>query len=126
MIPCLFDPKQHEIIQSDILDYCKRVAPAKEKERLFLYHHKKEGTFVVARWASDQAFGIFTDFLHIGKSLSAFTKQKADEFRKRYYAPISAPQMADAINQAQRDYKSEQQDNAAEAQEKVERALKGR
>lgn len=127
MIPCLFDPKQHQIIGGgEILSFCKREAPANERPRLFLYRHKLLGTFVIARWASDQALGVFTDFLHIGRSLDEFTKEKAIEFRKRYYAPLQATKIADTINQAARDYKSERQDEADEAQEAVERGMKGR
>ena len=125
MLPCLYDEKQHKILSGgDILAFCKKVAPTKDRSRFFLYHHQIAGTFVLARWASDRAMGIFTDFLHIGHSLDEFTREKAAEFRRRLYAPLQATDMARTINQSSRDYDSMQQEEAAENQEAMERRRK--
>lgn len=122
MIPCLYDEKQHEIISGgELIAWCRREAPAKERDRLFLYHHRVHDTFVIARWASDRAMGIFTDFLHIGHSLADFTKEKAQEFCRRLYAPLQASEMARTINQTSRNYDSIRQNEAAENQERVEK-----
>ena len=99
MFPCIFDPMQHELVRSDLLDWCKgQVAPA-ERGRFFLYRHRWHHTFVVARWAGDK-FGIFTDFLHIGHSLGYFDRTMAAEFRQRLYAPISPNDISNAMTDA--------------------------
>lgn len=96
LFPCIYQPEQHEIIRSDIIDWCKRQtkAPA-EQRRWFMYRHRIHGTFVIARWAGDK-FGVFTDFLNLGHSLANFNQEKAMEFRHRLYAPVTP----DAINRA--------------------------
>jgi hypothetical protein len=99
LFPCIYDPMQHEILRSDLLDWCKgQVAPA-DRERYFLYRHRVHETFVVARWAADK-FGIFTDFLHIGHSLGNFDREMANEFRKRLYSPVSPKEISEAMSDA--------------------------
>lgn len=125
MIPCLFDEKQHQIILGgEIIGWCKRNAPAKERKRFFLYRHRIHRTFVIARWALDRASGIFTDFLHIGHSLDEFTRQKADEFRRRLYAPTQAPEIARAIDQASKNFDKTQQNEIEERQEEIKERQK--
>lgn len=122
MLPCLCDEKQHQIISGgELIAWCKQEAPAKERERFFLYRHQIHGTFVIARWASDRALGIFTDFLHIGHSLANFDRAKANEFLRRLYAPTSAPEMSRVINQTSRDYNTIRQDEDAEEGERLEK-----
>lgn len=122
MIPCMFDSAQHEILSGgEVLAWCKRETPAKERSRLFLYRHRLHNTFVIARWASDRAMGIFTDFLNLGHSLSNFNKEKADEFRKRMLAPLSPKKMARTISQSSSDFSSMKQDEDAENREIVEK-----
>ena len=127
MFPCLYRPEQHEILPGgEILAWCKRLAPAKDRDRLFLYHHRIHDTFVIARWASpSKDFGIFTDFLHIGHSLAEFTKEKADEFRKRLFKPLQAHDMAKTINQCNRDYSSLRQEEDEVQKEWREERMKG-
>lgn len=122
MMPCLFDTKQHEILSGgDILLWVKKEAPAKEKDRFFLYRHRIANTFVIARWASDRALGIFTDFQNLGYSLSNFTMEKANEFRRRLHAPLSASKMARVINQTSRDYDRGRMDEDGEERERLEK-----
>lgn len=121
-MPCLFDEKQHHIISGgELIAWCKREAPAKDKNRLFLYRHQIHETFVIAMWASDRALGVFTDFLNLGYSLANFDRKKAQEFLRRLYAPTSAHEMAKAINQTSRDYSAIRQDEDAEEHERVEK-----
>ena len=63
----------------------------------------------MAMWASDKAFGIFTDFLNLGYSLANFDRKKAKEFRRRLFAPVSPSEMVRAINQSARDYITDRQ-----------------
>lgn len=113
MFPCIWDSVQHEIVRSDIIDWCIRnVAPA-DKERWFLYRHKIHCTFVIGRWAS-HPFGIFTDFLNLGYSLGNFSHEKAMEFRHRLFAPVSADEISKAVTQSGRDYDSETTDKNKE------------
>lgn len=126
MMPCLYNEDQHEILSGgEIIAWCKRTAPAKEKDSFFLYHHRLHGTFVVGRWVQDRAFGIFTDFFNLGTSLSNFTGEKAKEFKRRLFAPMSAPAMAKAIDQTSKDYTTIRQDEDAENKERIEKRQRG-
>lgn len=120
MLPCMFDNRQHEILSGgEIMPWVETQISPEDKDKFFLYRHRLHGTFVLARWVIDRATGIFTDFLHIGNSLSEFTHAKALEFRKRLYAPLTASKISKAITQSNRDFVSEQIEQDAE---QVERA----
>ncbi|KKL81115.1 hypothetical protein LCGC14_1998020 [marine sediment metagenome] len=125
MIPCLYNKREHEIIDSEFIQWCKKQLPHDkvERDRLFMYRHKLHGTYVVARWAGE-ALGVFTDFLNLGKSLATVTPQMSVEFRHRMFAPMSAVEMGTAINQSNRDFNSIQQDKAEEAKDIIDRQMK--
>jgi len=125
MIPCMYDRAQHEILGGELSRWIKTVPPAKDADSFFLYHHRIADTFVIGRWAKDRAFGIFTDFLHIGHSLAEFDRKKAEEFRQRLFAPISATKMARAIQQNARDYTTNRINEDGENQENRQRILQG-
>jgi hypothetical protein len=126
MLPCLYDEKQHEILQGgEIVRYCQKVAPAKDRPRVFLYRHRIYKTFVIAMWAKDRAMGIFTDFLNLGKSLGNFNREKADEFSRRLYKPLSPKEMSQTIESTSRDYSRMRQDEDAEEAERLAKRAKG-
>ena len=114
MFPVLFDPKQHEVLESEVGRWCRRNAPADWKDRLFTYRHKYHGTFVVAVWAKDK-YGIMSDVVNLGFGFGGFDRAMADEIKRRMWAPMSPSTMATIINQEARNYDSIQQDK----QEKV-------
>ena len=119
VIPCMYDEAQHKILSGgEVLAWIKREAPAGEVERFFLYRHRIHGTFVIARWASDRAMGIFTDFMNLGYTLN-ITRAQADQFHQRMYAPLSAPEMARKINQGARDYKTDRTREDWEQKEEI-------
>ena len=109
LLPCIYDPLQHELVNSELLDWCKRqVAPA-DRERYFLYRHRIHHTFVIARWAGAK-FGIFTDFYNLGYSLGNFNQEMAKEFRKRLYAPVSPQDISKAMSDASAETKTKNED----------------
>ena len=126
MLPCLFNTEQHEILSGgELMVWCRRTVPPVERERFFLYHHRIANTFVIGRWAEDRELGIFTDFLHIGKSLGDFTREKAREFTRRLYSPTSATETAKIIEQSSRDYKTTRLDEDAGEKERVDKSQRG-
>jgi hypothetical protein len=124
MLPCIYDDKQHEILESEVARWCRRNAPADWKDRLFTYRHQLHDTFVVAVWAGDK-YGLFSDVLNLGHSFANFDRRMADELRHRMYAPTSADSMAKQINQVNRDFNSRMQDKNAALQDENERRQRG-
>lgn len=124
-MPCLYDSKQHSILGggSEILDWCRRQVPDDMKDKLFLYRHRRYGTFVVARWAAQPKW-VFSDILNLGTSLSNFDREKAQEFMKRIYAPVTAKDIIKAAEQTERVQASLQEEMQMEEMEEARRQFK--
>jgi hypothetical protein len=124
MMPCLYDEKQHQLLpDGDLIRHCKKITPAKDKERLFLYRHRLHGTFVIGMWAGGRAMGIFTDFLNLGKSLGNVNTKTMTEFRRRMYAPTSPKEISDALNESDRQFNRDRQAEDEEVKEIKQRYL---
>lgn len=106
LFPSIYDPLQHELLNSDIISWIEQTVAPADRKRWFLYRHRIHFTFVIARWAGDK-YGIFTDFLNLGYSLGNFDGEMAAEFRKRMFAPVTADVMSKTITQVGRDHNSE-------------------
>lgn len=121
MLPCFYSPAQHEILhEPTILDWCRRqTSDLPLQKQLFIYRHRIHSTFVIARWVREPK-GIFTDLLNLGHSLGNFTREKAQEFRGRILAPIPVETFSRTINQASRDFASEQHEKGEEMKEIME------
>ena len=120
MIPCVYDEKQHEVLSSEVARWSSRNAPADWKDRLFTYRHSITENFVVAVWA-DKPFGIFTDVLNLGKSLSNFNRETADELLRRMWQPLSPSTISQQINRTQSDFHSKQVEKNNEMKELINR-----
>ena len=108
---CTFDRKQHMIIDPEFMDWVRRQLPNDhERSKYFCYFHKIWKTFVIARWIS-KGLGLFSDAMNLGHSLGNFNRGMAAEFRRRFYAPLTAKAMATAINQNDRDFTSKRADD---------------
>ena len=116
MFPVLFDPKQHEVLESEVGRWCRREAPADWKDRLFTYRHKYHGTFVVAVWAKDK-YGIMSDVVNLGGGWGGFDRAMADEIKRRMWAPMSPRTMATTIDQESKNYDRLQQDRQEQVKE---------
>lgn len=100
MFPCIYDPGQHEILNPPLLEWCRaRLDNPKERDRLFVYHHRLHDTFVIARWAQDP-MGVFTDFLNLGHSLGNFDEKMADEFLHRMFKPLDPIKMNKTLQES--------------------------
>ena len=88
---CHFRRDQHLILEPTFLDWCKEQAPDDIKDELFVYRQLQVGTFVIGRWISKGA-GTFVDLINLGSSLANFTREVAQGFRRRLYAPVTIEQ----------------------------------
>jgi len=116
MFPCLYDERQHEILDTEVGRWCQRNAPADWKDRLFTYRHQLHNTFVVAVWAAEP-FGILSDVLNLGHSLSNFDRGRADEMMKRMWCPLQADDMARQIESQSKDFQHQEMGRAEEYKE---------
>jgi hypothetical protein len=117
LFPCVYDKEQHEIINPPLLEWCRRQIPdPAEKARLFVYHHRVHGTFVIARWAKEPR-GIFTDFLNLGYSLNNFNREARNEFLSRMFKPLQARTISHALNRGASDYRSHEEEKNDEMKE---------
>ena len=123
MFPCMYDPAQHEVIEPEVLRWCRRMAPAEDKDRLFCYRHKLYDTFVIAHWVKGK-YGLFLDFFNMGTSLGNFKKAHANEFLRRKYAPTSAVEMSRTLSQNERDMNSQKRDDNEELRDIAEQRKK--
>ena len=118
---CNYSPKQHSLIHPEQLTWCKReTCDPLLKEQLFCYLQREIGVFVIARW-TDKVYGSFVDILNLGRSLASFTREKAQEFKRRVNSPISAAHTRRFLEQADRDYYSRQANVNMELHENQER-----
>jgi len=123
MIPCKYDDKQHQILESEVGRWCRRNAPADWKNRLFTYRHRIHGTFVVAVWADkNQRHGLFSDVVNLGFGWGGFDRAMADEMMRRMWAPMSPQTMARRIDLESKNYSSLQQDKNEQIKEDREKS----
>lgn len=67
MFKCTFDNVQHVKVTPPLLDNFKRYAPESVRGSLFMYYHRFEDVFVLAKWTGP---GVFVDVYNFGSSLS--------------------------------------------------------
>jgi len=109
-LACHYDPRQHRILESGILAWCKRqVSDPYLKERLFTYYHRLEHTFVIALWLN-QPKRWFVDVLNMGYSLGNFNRHLAEGLRRRLLAPLSTSDIRRQLRNAESDHLHKLQD----------------
>jgi hypothetical protein len=116
----VFDKEKHVIIKGDLSDWCEKlVKNTNESNReLFVVHYVKIGSFVIAEWAAPNHL-VFTDVINLGNSLANFTKEKADELRKRLFAPVTTYESLEYSTQAESDYHHQMQDDCEAEKERL-------
>jgi len=116
----------HTIIGGDIAAFCARLVEGdpQRKGRLFIVRYNKVGTFVIAEWLAGPK-DIFVDVMNLGESLSNFTYEKAQELRKRLFAPLTAEATAQASAEAESDYNHFMNDDNLEEKERLEKVVRG-
>jgi len=63
--------------------------------------------------------------MNLGESLSNFTYEKAQELRKRLFAPLTAEATAQASAEAESDYNHFMNDDNLEERERLEKVARG-
>lgn len=108
-----YDPCQHEILDPELLGWCRRVAKGVTDQslsaRLFCYHHRWYDSFVIGAWVSEPK-GAFIDLMNLGSSLGSFTHSKAKEFIDRLYNPLTGAQTAQMLRANESDFLHQKQD----------------
>ena len=116
-----YTPEQHKLINGDKLDWCKRqVSDPVLREKVFMYYHLKEKTFVIGCWIAN-AYGLFVDVLNMGFSLSNFNASLADMFKQRFLKPQASAEMEKEMKKAEaqfyRDLDNENEDTRGRMRE---------
>jgi len=82
---CQYDPHQHEILNTELSYYIRKAAPPAIAPHLFVYRHRKENTFVIAKWVGA---GRFVDVMNLDNSLANFTHQRAQWLLQQLWKPL--------------------------------------
>ena len=113
---CQYTPCQHLIIHPEIEGFIKRqVSDSRVRDRLFMYYHLREHTFVIAEWVMRRVG--FVDVMNLGHSLCRFTKREADIFRVQFGSPVTGRDVSRMIVQHERDRLLKKQDGCDEDRE---------
>lgn len=122
-----YNERDHSIIDGDISDFVSRLSDSEigTQRKLFVVRYNKLRVYVIAEWLHGKKNGCFVDIMNLGNSLSNFTKQKADELRRRLYAPDTAASTASFIRQSNSDHLHQLQDEDSEEGERLERCRLG-
>ncbi len=115
---CFYTPQQHQLLEPPLLDWCRnQTSDEVLKKRLFVYRQLQVGTFVIAQWL-DRAKGLFVDTLNLGNSLSNFSREKAQELRRRLLAPVSSSDTKDMMSTVNSNFTHTQQETNEKLSEK--------
>jgi len=118
-----YSPNEHAIMGGEINSYVKRINKEYGK-KLFVVRYLRYGTFVIAEWLAKPR-DVFVDVMNLGKSLSNFNREKANELRHRLFAPVTCGETSEGIAEEESRYLHERQDENAEEQERLERCSRG-
>lgn len=121
-----FKSQEHTIVQGEIGPFCDRLVENDPQRRgkLFVVRYNKLGTFCICEWL-DKSLGFFVDVMNLGKSLGNFSYRKAQELRRRLFAPLTAEETRRAITGADSDFHHNLQDEDSEETERQERVAIG-
>lgn len=122
----LYNSTEHTIIRGELSEWLERLVKGNPRREgcLFLLHYNKLGVFCICEWVGGGK-DTFTDVLNLGKFLGNFDYSKAQELRRRLFAPVTAEETSRAIIGADSDYYHNLQDEDAEESERNERVLMG-
>lgn len=117
-----FKTADHTIIGGTIAEFCSRLVEGdpQREGKLCVIRYNKLGVFVIAEWLAKPR-DIFVDVMNLGNSLGNFTREKANELRKRLFDPISAEVTTKAMEAEESDHIHQLQD---ESEEEIERLAK--
>ena len=121
-----YNPQEHTIVGGEIKPFVERLVEhdPNRKGKLFVVRYNKLETFVICEWLG-KPFDVFIDILNLGKSLGNFTFAKAQELRKRLFAPVSAEETSRGIAEEESRYLHERQDDNSEEHERLAKCARG-
>lgn len=121
-----YTTKDHTLVGGELMLWLERLVAGdpKRKGRIFLVRYNKLDVYVIAEWLG-RPKDVFVDVLNIGKSLSNFSRAKAQELQNRLFNPIGPEETQRAITQAGSDYHHNLQDEDAEETERQELVARG-
>ncbi len=121
-----YNSQEHTIVHGEISPFIERLVEHDPQRRgkLFVVRYNKLGVFCICEWLAG-VYDVFVDTLNLGKSLANFNFVKAQELRKRLFAPLTAEATRIGISNADSDYHHNLQDEDAEETERQERVAIG-
>lgn len=121
-----YSSDEHTIIGGELSIWLKKLMegdPLREG-RLFLLRYNQLEVFCICEWLGKPK-DVFVDVLNLGKTIQSFTYEKAQELRKRLFAPFTAEETCQAITQTDSDYHHNLNDEDLEETERRERIAMG-
>ena len=107
-----------------MLDWCKRQTSDRARaDKLFMYHHLVEDTFVIGEWIS-RPRGAFVDLKNLGNKIH-MTPDEADNFVCGWNKPDNAATLMRKIRKMTSDHNSELSENQAEILENRQKIRRG-
>jgi len=121
-----YSPREHCIINGEMSRNLRSLTEndPQRKDKLFVVLYMELGNFVIAEWLGKPR-DVFVDVMNLGKSLGNFTRGKADELRRRLFAPFSCDETSRFIAENESDYLHGRQDGNEEEKERCERVVRG-
>lgn len=107
----VFSDDKHTLIRGEMHDWLQRLIhdTSAGKRALFVVRYNEIGSFVIAEWMSNN-HDVFVDVMNLGMSLANFNHGKAQELRKRLFAPITQSETLQHSAEADSDFHHELQD----------------
>lgn len=121
-----YSSDKHTIINGTLSDWLERLMEGDplRRGRLFLLRYNELEVFCVCEWLGKPK-DVFVDVVNLGKTLQSFTLEKANELRRKLFAPISAEETCQAITQTDSNYHHNLNDEDLEETERQERIAMG-
>ena len=113
-LACQYDERQHKVIHPPLENWVKgQVSDPVLRDRLFIYYHNLEGTFVIGLWEGNSK-GYFIDAMNLGDSLQNFDRLMAQSLVTNLSRPLSNKQIARGFRRSERDELHAKQEYADE------------
>lgn len=123
----LYNVDEHTIIDgSGLPEWLKRLVEGdpQRKDCLFLLRYNELEVFCICEWVGG-GNDTFVDVLNLGKSLGNFGQQKAQELRRRLFAPVTAEETSREITRNDSDFYHNLHDEDMGETERQERVAIG-
>lgn len=122
----VYTSAEHTIIRGEMSEWLDRLVESNPRREgcLFLLRYNKLGVFCICEWVGGGR-DTFVDVINLGKSLGNFEYKKAQELRRRLFAPVTAEETSREIIRNDSDFYHNLQDEDSEETERQERVAIG-